>query len=384
MPWRQTGPMDERLRFLYAYDSELYSVTELCERFGISRKTGYKWLARFAADGLPGMQERSRAPKTIPHKLASDVAAAIVAVRKLHPRWGPRKLLAWLATHRPELEGQLPAPSTAGALLHREGLIDPAARRRRPPHPGSRKLNATAPNEVWTADFKGQFLTKDGHWCYPLTVADAASRLLLGCVALPSVETTGAKAAFTQLFEQYGLPQAIRTDNGVPFATVAIAGLSQLNVWWIKLGITHQRIRPGRPTENGQHERMHRTLKAEATRPPEADRCAQQTRFDRFRAEYNDERPHEALDLKAPSSVYSPSARPFPPTLPEPEYAGHMQIRFVSNAGGFRFKTHQVYLCHALRHEYVALEEIADGIWSIYFYNVLIGRLNATTGRVVH
>jgi putative transposase len=384
MPWRQTGPMDERLRFLYAYDSELYSVTELCERFGISRKTGYKWLARFDAAGLPGMQERSRAPKTIPHKLGADIANVIVDVRKQHPHWGPRKLLAFVSTKRPDLAEHLPAASTVGALLQREGLIDHKSRRRRAPHPGSRKLNATAPNEVWTADFKGQFLTRDGQWCYPLTVADAASRLLLGCVALPSVETNGAKTAFTQLFVQYGLPGAIRTDNGVPFATVAIAGLSLLNVWWIKLGITHQRIRPGRPTENGQHERMHRTLKAEATRPPEADLHAQQVRFDRFRAEYNDERPHEALDLKAPSSVYSPSARPFPPTLPEPEYAGHMQLRFVSNAGGFRFKTHQVYLCHALRHEYVALEEIADGIWSIYFYNVLIGRLNATTGRVVY
>jgi putative transposase len=384
MPWRQTEPMDERLRFLYAYDSDLYSMTELCERFGISRKTGYKWLARFGAEGLPGMQERSRAPKSHPNKLAPKIADAIVEVRKLHPRWGPRKLLAWLRTHRPELVDDLPAPSTAGALLRREGLIDPAARRRRPAHPGSRKLVATTPNEVWTADFKGQFLTKDGQWCYPLTVADGASRLLLGCVALPSVETNGAKVAFTQLFEQYGLPRAIRTDNGVPFATVAIAGLSQLNVWWIKLGITHQRIRPGRPTENGQHERMHRTLKAEATRPPEADRCAQQVRFDRFRTEYNEERPHEALDLKPPSSVYTSSPRPFPTTLPEPNYPGHMQIRYVSNAGGFRFKSHQVYLWHALRHEYVALEEIADGIWSIYFYNVLIGRLNATTGRVLY
>ena len=276
MPWRQTEPMSEKARFVLAYQDDLYAMTELCERFQISRKTGYKWLARAQEYGLEGLKEQSRAPRTCPHRVDAAVTAALLEARRLHPTWGARKLLPWLAKKQPELAGQLPAPSTVAELLARAGVVEGRRRRRKSKHPGAQPLEAAAANDVWCADFKGQFSTGDGQLCYPLTVTDAHSRFLLGCHGLPSVEAAGVIPVFTRLFREYGLPTAIRTDNGVPFATTAVGGLSRLNVYWIKLGIQHQRIQPGRPEQNGRHERMHRTLKREATRQPERDLLKQQ------------------------------------------------------------------------------------------------------------
>jgi transposase InsO family protein len=370
------------MRFVLACEDGIFSVSELCARFGISRKTGYKWLERYAASGVNGLADLSRAPKTTPHKLADDVAEAIIQARRDHPDWGARKLLAWLTTHRAGLAERLPAASTANAVLARAGLLTPHRRRRRFKHPGGARLTTSAPNEVWTADFKGQFWLGNRQICYPLTVADGYSRYLLGCTGLTSVEQVGVIPIFTELFGQFGLPRAIRTDNGVPFATSALAGLSKLNVYWLKLGIAHQRIAPGRPEQNGRHERMHRTLKAKTTRPAEADMSTQQARFDAFRQEYNTERPHEALGMQVPAKLYTPSSRSLPAQVPDPNYPSHMQVRWVSNAGTFRFKRHQIFLCRPLIHEYVALEETADGIWSIYFYDVVIARLDERDGRV--
>jgi transposase InsO family protein len=366
--------MTERLKFIRESLSGLYTTSELCERFGISRKTGYKWLARFEALGSSGLSDRSHAPKSCPHKLEAIVAAWIVAARRKHPHWGPRKLLDWLRPRRPELH--LPAPSTAGELLRREGLVRSSRRRRHWRHPGPPSGIAHAPNELWTADFKGQFRTRDGELCYPLTLADQCSRYLLRCQALSSTRTQETRPVMERLFREVGLPRAIRTDNGVPFASTGIHGLCSLNVWWIRLGIAHQRILPGHPQQNGAHERMHRTLKAQTARPPAANRRAQQRSFDRFRAEYNQERPHDALGGRAPGSVWTPPIRSYPRRIPEPEYPGHYQVRLVSNAGTFRFQCQQIFLSQALKQVSIGLEETDDGVWAVYFYNVLLARFD--------
>lgn len=379
MPWKETDPMRERQHFITLYQSGLYCMSELCERFGISRKSGYKWLQRYQQSGLSGLLEKSRAPHHCPHRMPQDVATALLEAKRAHPSWGPRKIVPYLAERHPELA--LPAPSSAGELFRAAGLTQPRRRRRK--HPPSDPLSqAQAPNEVWSADFKGEFRTRDGRLCYPLTVADVFSRYLLGCRAQRSTRQAEARPALERLFQEYGLPAAMRTDNGVPFATQAFAGLSALSVWWIKLGIRLQRIEPGRPEQNGRHERMHRTLKAETTRPPEADLDAQQVRFDRFQREYNQERPHEALGQQTPASWYRPSERRLPAKLPEPVYPAHCEVRWVGHGGTFRFKGHQVFLSETLYRERIALEESEEGIWSIYFYEVLLARLDERTFQV--
>lgn len=374
MPWKKTTPMTERLSFVGLYHAQLYSMSELCLRFGISRKTGYKWLERYAEEGLGGMQEKSRAPHHSPSRTTPEIERLLLDTRWRYPSWGPRKLRAYL--ERRHTTCALPSASTIGRILARQGLTQAKQRRRKPHHPGAPRLQAHAPNEVWTADFKGQFRTGDGVYCFPLTVADAYSRFLLGCSARLSTKQVEARPIFEQLFQRYGLPEAVRTDNGAPFATPAFCGLSKLSVWWIKLGIQHQRIEPGRPEQNGAHERMHRTLKAETTRPPEQSQKAQQRRFDTFCHIYNDERPHEALGQNPPASVYRHSSRALPARIPEPEYPGHFLPRKVSNAGTFRFKHRQLFLSDTLLQETVGMEEVDEGIWAIYFYDVLLARLD--------
>jgi putative transposase len=264
VPWKETDPMCQRTQFMALHQAGLFTMVELCQRFGISRKTGYKWLSRFEKEGPQGLQQRSHATCSCPHRAAPEAQALLLQARQLHPSWGPKKLLAYIGKRHPELA--LPAPSTVGDLLKRSGLVV-AKRRRKWTHPGAVVLEASAPNQVWCADFKGQFKMADGQYCFPLTVTDAHSRYLLACAGHLSTETTGAIATFERLFGEQGLPAAIRTDNGVPFATTAIGGISPLNLWWTKLGIVHQRIEPGKPQQNGRHERMHKTLKQEATRP---------------------------------------------------------------------------------------------------------------------
>jgi putative transposase len=376
MPWHETEPMKERHQFIAQYLSGLYSVSELAARFGISRKTAYKWIERYGQDGLDGLHDHSRAPLSCPHRTPDIVLDAIRTAREQHPTWGPRKLRPWLERHYPTLASQLPAPSTIGDMLQREGLIVSKQRRRRWPHPNPDCPAPLAPNQIWSADFKGEFCTGDAQACYPLTIEDGYSRFLLACTALPSVARVGAQPIFERLFVQHGLPEAIRTDNGPPFASTAICGLTRLNVWWLKLGIRHQRIEPGHPQQNGRHERMHRTLKAETTRPPAANHAAQQARFDRFLLEYNTERPHEALGNQTPASMYCHSPRAYPAQMPEPAYQGHMQMRQVSNAGCFRFHTRQIFISDALIKEQIALEESDNGIWSVWFYDVLLARLD--------
>ena len=374
MPWLETAPMDQRDRFITDHRHGLYSMTELCARYGISRKTGYKWLSRFDEEGRPGLRERSHAPHNCPHRIADEVAEALCAARRAHPSWGPAKLLDWLALRRPELPR--PAVSTAGDLLERRGLIKPRRRRRPHQHPGVVPIHAAEPNELWTIDFKGQFKTRDGVYCYPLTLADQHSRYLLACRGLRSTKGDQARGVLEWAFRTYGLPRAIRSDNGVPFATTGIHGLSQLNVWWMRLGIQHQRILPGSPQQNGAHERMHKTLKAEACRPPQGALAAQQRRFNAFREEYNEERPHAALGGRPPASHYTPSPRPYPARLPTIEYPGHFIVKRVTNAGPFRFKDRLLFIANALKQHQIGLEEIDTGIWSIYLGPVLLARLD--------
>lgn len=381
MPWSQTEPMSERVRFVTLHQEGLYSMSELCQRFNISRQTGYKWLARFEKDGLEGLKEQSRAPHTCPHHTSEGVEAALVAVRKAHPRWGPEKIRAYLAPRRPDLV--LPAPSTIGDILTRHGLVHGRARRPRPPHPGSAPLQTTAPNQVWCVDFKGEFPTGDGRDCYPLTVTDAHSRYLLACQGRPSTAQAGVFPIFTRLFNTYGLPEAIRSDNGTPFASAGLCGLSQLSVWWLKLGIVHQRITPGHPEQNGRHERMHRTLKAETARPPAANHPQQQERFDAFQKEYNEERPHAALEGKPPASFYTASERTLPLRILPYAYPGHFLIRGVSTSGNFRFQRQQLFLSSTLAGEEIGLEETGDGIWSIYFRQYLLARLDEQAYRII-
>lgn len=380
MPWTETEPMKERMRFVVEAERGLYSMSELCARYGISRRTGYKWLDRYAAHGPVGLQERSRAPHRCPHRIEAGMAAAIVEVRRRHPSWGPRKLLAWLEERQPQEDW--PAASTVGDLLKDRGLVQPRPRRRHWQHPGAPTVVASAPNDLWTTDFKGQFPTRDGQYCYPLTLVDHHSRYLLACTALPSVRTTETRAVFTRVFREVGLPRAIQSDNGTPFCSTGPHGLSALNVWWMRLGIRPVRIEPSHPEQNGAHERMHRTLKAETTRPPAVNRVGQQRKFEAFRYTYNHERPHEALGQQPPARRWHPSGREYPRVLPTPEYPGHYVRRLVGSAGTIGFRNRQLFLSRALENEYVGLEESGDGVWSVHFANVLLGKFSERDFRI--
>ncbi len=375
MPWKETCPMKERMRFVVTHEADLYAMKEQCERFGISRKTGYKWLERFEEEGPDGLEDRSRRPHRSPNQTAENIQALLIEVRLKHPRWGPEKLLDVVSRRHPELE--LPARSTVAAILKREGLVKGRRRRRRHKHPGKPMTSVTTPNQLWTADFKGEFKTLDGVWCYPLTVADEYSRFVLGIDGMLSTKAKGARVVFERLFREYGLPCGIRTDNGTPFVGAsAIHGLSVLSVWWIKLGIQPERILPGRPDQNGRHERMHRTMKDETQYPPAASQPAQQECFDDFRHEFNHDRPHQALGQKRPAEVWKPSSRPYPERIPEAEYPKHFQRRRVCCNGIIQFKNRRLFLSETMAKEDIGLEEIQDGIWSIYFYNVLLGRFD--------
>ena len=365
MPWKETCPMEERMKFIADYLQDEWSLAQLCRFYGISRKTGYKWLARYLAEGPAGLGDRSRAPRRHPNGVPREVEEQIVAFRAQHPHWGPRKLVHRLAQIQPETHW--PVPSTVGALLKRRGLTAPRRGKRHTPPYNQPFQEGVQPNQVWSADFKGWFRTQDGTRIDPLTIADVASRYLLRCQGLVRPNRTAVQAVFTAAFQEFGLPRAIRTDNGPPFASVGLGGLSRLSVWWVCLGISPERIRPGHPEENGRHERMHRTLKQATAQPSQATPNAQQRAFDRFRAEYNQERPHEALAMQTPAQRYQPSLRPFPERLPELEYAPGYVVRRVRSNGEIRWQRGLVYLSEALVDQWVGLIEIDNGQWRVDF-----------------
>lgn len=373
--------MDQRTQFIADYLREVLSVSELCDLYGVSRKTAYKWIDRYLRQGPAGLEERSRRPQSSPNRTPDEVTQALLEARRRHPSWGGKKLLALVHKRHPRWD--LPHRSTVCDILNRHGMVPKKRQRRRIGHPGKPTTAILAPNDVWSADYKGQFKTGDGIYCYPLTVADGFSRYLLGCQALNSTAVAEAKPVFTRLFKEYGLPKRIRTDNGVPFATNTLARLSSLSAWWVRLGILPEFIEPGKPQQNGRHERMHRTLKAETTRPPAGSLPSQQRKFNVFREEFNHERPHEALDMQTPASLYQPSTREMPEKIPPLEYPDRFEVRYVSANGGIRWKKHTwVNVSSVCIGEYVGLEEIDDGIWNVYFGPLKLGRLDERHMRI--
>lgn len=380
MPWSQTSPMDQRTQFIADCLRQHFSISELCERYGVSRKTGYKWIDRYLRQGPEGLTERSRQPASHPNETPAEIVAAFLELRRRHPSWGGKKLLTVIGQRHPHWD--LPHRSTVCDILKRHGLVPQKRRRRSIGHPGRPDSAILAPNDVWSADFKGEFKTGDGRYCFPLTVADGFSRYLLGCQGLHSTKGVEAKPVFMRLFHEYGLPRRIRTDNGVPFATTTLARLSRLSAWWVRLGVMPEFIEPGKPQQNGRHERMHRTLKAETTRPPAANLQAQQRRFNRFRQEFNTERPHEALEQATPASHYQPSPRPMPDRLPPLIYPDRFEVRYVSANGGIRWRKDWVNVSIVCAGEYVGLEEVDDGLWDVYFGALRLGRLHERHMRI--
>jgi putative transposase len=300
MPWRHTSPMDQNTQFIADYLRRTLSITELCELYGVSRKTGYKWIERYLTSGPSGLEDRSRKPYSSPHQTPQHVVDAFIELRCRPPSWGGKNLVSILQKRHPSWS--LPGRSTVCDILRRHGLVPKKRHHRHIGHPGTPTTLIAAPNDGWSADFTGQLKAGDGLYGYPLTVADGYRRFLLGCHALASTRVAAAKPVFTRLFKAFGVPKRIRTDNGVPFATNTLGRLSPLSAWWVRLGILPEFIEPGKPQQNGRHERMHRPLKAETTRPPARTRRAQQRKFDRFREEFNFQRPHEALDMPTPAA----------------------------------------------------------------------------------
>jgi putative transposase len=374
MPWCETSPMEQRLEFVRELASGLFTMTELAVQYGISRKTGYKWVARYAAEGLLGLQDRSRRPHESPQATDPDLLDTLLRLRRRHPHWGPKKLLK-IAADR-EAAAAWPCPATVSTHLKANRLVPGRRQRRRPAPlhaPGPSPI--TAANEVWTTDFKGEFLTGDRRYCYPFTLRDGFSRFVLRCDALTAHTLAVTRPCFERAFAEYGLPDRIRSDNGPPFGGPGLGRLSTLAVWWIRLGIVPERIVPGHPEQNGSHEQFHAVLKAETARPPAATARAQQRRFHRFCVEYNYERPHEALRQAVPATHYAPSARPWPRRLPPLAYPGHAEIRRVDQ-NGYVSWCNPLFVSAALAGEDVAFEEVDDGIWTVTFASVVLGRFD--------
>ena len=373
MPWKERSVMDERLRFVARLlDGE--AMSDVCREFGISRKTGYKIFNRYKAQGLQALSDRSRRPVRYANQLPEQIECLIVTCKREKPHWGARKIRE-LLVRRLDQDVRVPAKSTIHAVLHRHGLVKVAGRPRSRAT-GTPLSAGSSPNALWCVDFKGEFKLGNGRYCYPLTVTDHASRFLLLCEALDSTCEDPAITAFEQLFRDRGLPQAIRSDNGVPFASPnALFNLSKLSVWWLRLGIAIERIRPGRPQQNGRHERMHLTLKKEATRPPGMNSLQQQARFDAFVDEFNTERPHEGLAMKTPAQVYLPSTRPYG-GLPELAYPLHDRDVLVTACGRICMHRKKINISTVLAGQRLGIKEVDEGIWLVSFMHYDLGYID--------
>ena len=379
MPWKETCAMDERMRFVLAAKEDEAVMSHVCAAFGVSRQTGYKWLAQYEAEGVEGLKDRSRAPHR--HGRAHE-AELVEAALSLHDRygWGAKKLHRKLGEAWPQM--QLPAVSTIGDWLAKDGRTSKRRRRRRCP-PYSQPFAAAAePNAVWTADFKGCFRTGDGRRCDPLTLSDAMSRYLLRCQDVGRPDHEHVRTVFEAAFCEFGLPRAIRSDNGPPFASTAAGGLSALSVWWLKLGIAPERIAPAKPQQNGRHERMHRTLKEDTARPPAATLAEQQARFDAFREIYNNERPHEGLGFRYPASLYRPSPRSYPCALREPQYGADCEVRRVRSNGEIKWRGELIFVSQVLVGEPVGIDQTQTGDWRVRYATVELGGIDIERRRL--
>jgi transposase InsO family protein len=374
MPWRECSVMDERVRFVgRLLDGE--AMSEVCREFGISRKTGYKIVNRYRQEGVDALTDRSRRPVRYANQLPEPIERMIVTAKKDKPHWGARKIRELLVR---KLAGdvRIPARSTVHAVLDRHGLVAHARQRQRFRAEGTELSQAVRPNDLWCADFKGEFKLGNGRYCYPLTVSDQASRFILACEALESTKEMPVIEAFARLFRERGLPIAIRSDNGLPFASPnGLYNLSRLSVWWLRLGIALERIRPGNPQQNGRHERMHRTMKAETTRPAGANSLQQQDRFDRFVSEFNEERPHQALDMKTPAELYTPASRAYE-GLPELSYPFHDRDIIVTTCGRICMMRKKINISHVLAGQKLGIKEVDDGIWLVSFMRYDLGYID--------
>lgn len=373
MPWKACSAMEERLRFI-ARLLEGEAMTDVCREFGISRKTGYKILTRYRDEGSAALTDRSRRPVRYANQLPPQIEGLIVSLKRGKPHWGARKIRELLVRRLPG-DLRVPAQSTIHAVLDRHGLVSRMGKARRRAQ-GTLLSTGANPNELWCADFKGEFRLGNSHYCYPLTVTDHASRYLLLCEALDSVREEGAINAFARLFAERGLPDAIRTDNGVPFASPnALFNLSKLSVWWLRLGIAIERIKPGNPQQNGRHERMHLTLKKETTRPPGINSLQQQARFDAFIEEFNTERPHEAINMKRPADLYSSSSKPYL-GLPDLTYPLHDREYLVTACGRICMHRKKINISTVLAGQKLGLKEVDEGIWLISFMHYDLGYID--------
>jgi transposase InsO family protein len=380
MTWKETCVMDQRMRFVVARAEGAENMSELCRHFGISRKTGYKWWRRYCADGVVGLSNRSRAPAHHPRAVDEALIEPIVALRHRYPTWGPRKIKAWLEDHEPAVTW--PAASTIGSVLDAHGLTRHRKRRQKTPPYGRPFATAQQPNDVWCADFKGWFLTGDGIQVDPFTLSDAHSRFLLCLEAVGRTDTAHVWPILETAFRDYGLPRALRTDNGPPFAGRGVAGLSRLAVTLIKAGVVPERIEPGQPQQNGRHERMHLTLKQDTASPPAQSLAEQIVRFRSFREIYNHQRPHEALDQVPPARIYRPSPRLFDGRLRSPDYDDTVEVRKVRRNGEIKWRGSTVYLSSALIGEPVGLYRIGEETWLAKYGPLVLGTVKGKIGLI--
>jgi putative transposase len=371
MVWKETCAMEERMRFVDAVVENTETFAAVCRRFGVSRKTGYKWFARYQAEGVEGLQDQSRAPLHHAQAMTARIAELCLAVRRAHPTWGPVKVKAWLEQHRPRIEW--PAASTIGALFDREGLtVKRIIRHRSPPSSVPFGQCMTA-NDIWCVDFKGWFVTGDGKRCEPMTLSDAHSRYLLRCQALARNDGDHVWPVLDAAFREFGLPLRLRSDNGSPFASTGAGGLSQLSVKVIKAGVLPERIKPGKPQQNGRLERFHLTLQQDTASPPAPTLRAQLERFRSYQRVYNEERPHQALGNEVPAARYAASPRRFDGILREPEYSADHEVRRVRHSGEIRWQGDTIYINAALVGEPIGLIETDNGGWSISYGPIDLG-----------
>ena len=379
MPWKESRIVDQRLQFLSSYQQKEMSLSDLCREFGVSRPTGYRWINRYKEVGPEGLLDRSRKPHGCSHATSEATENAILALRSKHPSWGARKLKARLEKVQPRVNW--PAPSTFGNILHRAGLTNPKQKKRRTTPCSEPFSEVNAPNQLWCMDFKGYFSTGDGTRCDPLTITDAHSRYLIRCQTVSRMDLSQVVAVCEAAMREYGMPARIRTDNGAPFAGTGLLGLSKLSLSWTKMGIVHERIQPGRPQQNGRHERMHRTLKEDTTKPPALTLRLQQKKFDRFRQIFNHERPHEGLNNETPASLYQRSSIMFPRVLTPFTYPRGFQTRRVNTSGDISWHKDRVFISQVFSFEDLGFEEMDEEIFRVYFREIELGELDVTELR---